>query len=265
MEKQGADSSCNQTERFLLAIYGDSLSLPRQADGVNYWETYPELMKSYFEQKIPNKKIHLYNRGKGDITIEELYKLFVQDQFYFGVLGDVVIFQCGIVDCAPRPVSPRMRRCLAKMPKPVLSVAINFLHKYRHMLLRSGLLWRITPPARFKQVLKQLLEIASQSFKKVYVINICPTIDTIEAHSPGLSASIYEYNRLISEIIGTLHSDTFVFIDINHLISESDQGILSYINAIDGHHITKMGHRLIYKTLLIHESYNLDVLGRNNR
>ena len=50
-------------ERFLIRVYGDSLSLPRVSERVAYYQTYPEMLAAAWRQSLPDAEVHLYNRS----------------------------------------------------------------------------------------------------------------------------------------------------------------------------------------------------------
>ena len=237
----------------LLAVYGDSLAMPRVTDGVAYADTYPEVLRAALE-RADGAPIDLYNRSRGGVTIRTLYEDWANDATYFGPApSGIAVIQCGIVDCAPRPAPRIVRRGLGAMPGPVQRRAIRFLHDHRSTLLRTGSVWRRTRPTVFSAVLRDWLRQASAQVGSLYVLTIAPTTEAMEAHSPGLAGSIERYNELIAHAVGAAASRHVQLVDVHTEILAQPDGVTRYVNQADGHHITTEGHALYARMLLERE------------
>jgi hypothetical protein len=233
--------------RLLLRVYGDSLGMPRSLDGIHYTETYAELLTSAL--RAQGLQVDLYNRSKGNIALDELKTLAINDHRYFGNWPEIVVIQCGIVDCAPRPVSGRIRRLVGRLPAHLRSKAISFLHSNRARILNNGFRWRVTEPQEFQTAYVELLRSVSGYDGWIYAVGIAPTTPEMEQHSPGLTSSILLYN----EIICTAARDagnSVRFVDVNGAILEDADGLRRYMNLTDGHHITTEGHSLYARLIL---------------
>jgi hypothetical protein len=240
--------------RFLVRVYGDSLSMPRQSEGVKYFQTYPELLLAAWKHQVPESEIALYNRSYSDANAVRLLETYRSDAFYFGRPGgDIAILQCGIVDCAPRPIPPKVRSIVSRLPASIRDRFASFIHNNRAAMLRSGLIWRVTPPRLFLKTLTATLNLAAPDFSRVYVINIAPTTPATEARSPGLSESIRNYNSLIEEVVHAVAARNIHIIDVHKLISSEPSHIESLISPVDGHHISAIAHRLYADAILANE------------
>lgn len=227
----------------LLRVYGDSLSMPRISEGIGYFDTYPELVRRAIALDNPALRVAVFNRSKGGVPIEELHALFTQDGAYLGkARADILIIQCGIVDCAPRPVPPRVKAGIGKLPTPLRWLAAKFLHYARPYLLRAGFKWRETGVEQFEAVLDYWLDKAADAVCRIYVLNIAPTTPAMEKHSPGLSAGIESFNGAIARAIALHPLATLV--DVHGAMQRPGEGESPYISGTDGHHITRQGHRL---------------------
>ncbi len=245
----------NRESFILVRIYGDSLSMPREFESVPFYCTYPELFRQSLEHIYPGKQVCLYNRSVGGGTIKSLWADYQRDSSYFRPdKGDVLIIQCGIVDCAPRPIPSSVGKFVSRLPGILQQVVRKFLHHYRPRILHSGFSWRHIIPQEFKSTLIKWLATAKEDFNRVYVFNIAPTNESIEAHSPGLSSSIELYNKLISKSIKSVESGNIHLMDIHKAIISSGSSISKYINDQDGHHITLEGHKLYARMIASHES-----------
>jgi lysophospholipase L1-like esterase len=244
-------SSRTHTPRLLVRVYGDSLSLPRFSDGIMCYQTYPELFCESLRISEPEILISLYNRSKQAATAPALAADCQQDYSYFGPTeSQIIIIQCGICDCAPRPLPPWIRRQLAKLPTLFSAPIVRFLHNNRSRLLKRGCSWCEVAPETFRSVMRQWLTHVVPAAERVLVINIAPTLSHTEEHSPGLSASIQAYNRLIAEAVSSVPAPNVDLIDTYREILTCPGGVESCINSKDGHHITAAGHRL-YSRLLV--------------
>lgn len=243
-----------------IFVYGDSLGLPRVKNNISAPQTYAELFRLWAEKNKKDKRIYLYNRSQGAIRIRHLLELIQMDSAYFGnTCEKIMILHCGIVDCAPRPVPDWLRDFISRLPATLQNPVIKFLHDNRPNILKSGFFWRATPPAKFKWLYKNALKSALEVFSRVYVINIFPTTEDIEKHSPGLNKSIALYNDLIKETITSTKADNLFFIDIHKIISDGTHKLEKVIDKADGHHLTLEGHRLLYDLLIERElNYRLE-------
>ncbi|MBM3272726.1 hypothetical protein FJY94_05680 [Candidatus Kaiserbacteria bacterium] len=240
------------SDRLLLRVYGDSLSLPRPADGVLHGDVYPELIRDALEATYSGLRVSVWNRSRGGASIADLHDSYRQDSAYFDPIEpSILVIQCGIVDCAPRPVPPSVREKIGRLPTPLRWLVAKILHFARPFLLRAGIRWRATEGHDFETRLLAWIKAARTGATRVYVVNIAPTIPTIDAHSPGLADSIHDYNAAIRRAAsaggGTL-------IDVFGAIRAQPEGIDGHINPRDGHHISRQGHRLYADLLLAAEA-----------
>lgn len=243
-----------KSQDLLIRVYGDSLAMPRATDGISYRETYPELLQAAIHDRFPGSLVSLYNRSGGGLTIESLHDRYLQDCTYFGLTtNQILVIQCGVVDCAPRPIPAFLRLLISKLPGPVRAPVVRFLHWARPALLRAGLRWRLTSKRRFEEVLIRWLKHAATHFARTYVVNIAPTVPAIAAHSPGFESSIIAYNALIMRAVKA--SGSAVLIEINAAIEKA--GSVSSCVSVDGHHITHAGHRLYADLILALEHARL--------
>ena len=238
-------------DRFLICVYGDSLSMPRALDGIRHFETYPELLRDAIQSSHPGIRISIHNRSRGGVSISELHEQFIQDSAYYEKKErGILIIQCGIVDCAPRPVPPSVKTRIARLPPRLRFPVTRLLHYGRPFLLRAGLKWRNTDIDRFESVLTQWIRMSRTIYDRVYVINIAPTTPAIAAHSPGMQSSIDSYNGTIRRVVDATDSPAVMLIDANKAIAETDRASPPCVNEADGHHITHAGHRL-YADLIL--------------
>lgn len=240
--------------RAVILVYGDSLSLPRSRDEVHCLDTYPELLRRALEASARDLRVGVLNRSLGGATIDSLYAHFVRDSAYLGAgAAHILVIQCGIVDCAPRPVSPGVKAGIGRLPTPLRWAIARLLHYARPLLLKSGLSWRNTEGPQFAEVLEQWIARATKSAERIYVVNIAPPTPSLDRHSPGLASSIDAYNAAIAKVVAAAQPDRVRLVDVHCAIISRPDGLSECINQADGHHITAAGHRLYAQLIAAHE------------
>jgi len=241
----------------VIMVYGDSLSMPRWEESIQCNNLYSELFRAWLEKENPNNKVYLYNRSQGGESIRFLYKTFKKDMEYFGDFGEkILILQCGVVDCAPRPIPFVLRRLISIMPINMRNFIIKCIHDNRATLLRMGFKWFITEVFKFKTIYRKWLEEAVPKFSKIYIFNILPTTNEIESHSPGFSESITVFNRQIAQVIKSLNKDNLYLIDVHANCQQSKDHFKNIVNKNDGHHLTLAGHQF-YCDMLIQQEQKI--------
>jgi len=174
------------------------------------------------------------------------------DNAYFGTSVDIQIIHCGICDCAPRPLPPRARQFVSRMPPFIRNRIIAGLHNNRAALLKSGFSWKAVEMKDFQKTIETWTDMLSKHAERVYLINISPTNKQTEAHSPGLIRSISQYNQILSEA-ASKYSNKVSLIDVHSMIPQQSDDIDDYILKEDGHHITMNTHVLIADSLISRE------------
>ena len=234
-----------------IRIYGDSLGLPRIGHVKNE-ERYITLLEQYVRQKHTN--IEYLDRTRINSTVPYLYRWYAEDNAYFGNIGDVLIIHCGICDCAPRPIPPKLRGFISTLKGKFKQLVVNLVKKNRARLQKNNFIWRITDPNIFLEIYTKWIAEASKLFKQIYIINIAPTNEATEKHSPGLMASIEQYNTMIAEILNITNNDNLYLIDIHQNINKEiisqNNHINQYVLEEDGHHIAPKTHQIIFNKII---------------
>lgn len=229
---------------FKLALYGDSLACPRQGV-VNSDERYIARIENHIRTTKSFDYLEIRDRAIGGATLSNLYKEYLEDNSYYSLPGDILIIHSGIVDCAPRPVNQTTRDRISKLPGFMRNWIIGYIHRNRAKLLKQSGGYVKTDQVQFSKVFNVFLNHAILNYDKVFIINICPTTRKIEAHSPGFSDNITNYNRIINKAIATIDSGKIHLVDVNNLILSEADSIEKYIVAEDGHHIHPLTHNWI--------------------
>jgi lysophospholipase L1-like esterase len=236
------------TSARLIRIYGDSLSLPRPSDGLQPEQTYGELLRRALEVQAPGAAISLFNRSRGGYGAGDLSRLYHQDVAYFGrEMDGLTVLQCGVVDCAPRPVPRGARDHISKLPTVLRWGVAKCLHVLRPLLLRAGFSWRATSEDQFEQSMRTWLQALDREKAPTYVLNITPALPNVDRHSPGLLDSIRAYNEILARCVGASGAQ---LIDAHAAMATASQGLDAFLTAADGYHLTAAAHQLIAKLVL---------------
>jgi hypothetical protein len=225
-----------------LYVYSDSLAFRRLGQPHDLCFTYPFVLKELIETKL-GIRTNLVLRGGGGATVTQIREVVVRDSGYFG--GDaggvnVAIIQCGIVDCAPRPITYAVAPLLRRVPivgGKILAALVAH---------RSGIqsLWsyRVTSTRRFATEYARIIGTCHSVFIRPIAVGMpLPTL-AIERRSPGFRRSASIYNGLIRD---TLPES---FCDIEQQMTES---LRETVLLQDGHHLTEAGHRLYADALFV--------------
>ena len=232
----------------IIQYYADSLGLSRP-DYVRLHERYIYLFEQWVRKNYDGQ-VFLINRARGAQTIDKLHQLYKEDLEYIIGRKDILIIHEGVCDCAPRPIPVWARKKISQLPSFLKSRIISFLHRNRSRLLKHGFVHYLVDKKKYEPILREWLTNALSEFDRIYIFNIAPTLPHIEAHSPGFTKSIQEYNAIIKRVISELNSSKIFLIDIHGILSNNSMPLESFITTDDGHHITAMAHE-IYAAELI--------------
>lgn len=233
----------------IVQYYSDSLGLSRPKV-VSLNERYIYLFQKWL--KIETRtELFLIDRAHGGSTLIDLYEQFLHDEGYIDYKKDLLIIHAGVCDCAPRPVPPKIRKLISVAPSFFRKKIISFLHNNRKTLLKNGIVFYNSDVKKFEKTLNEWLQNALNKFKLILVLNIAPTNESIESHSPGFKKSITVFNNSIFEVVKKMQNDKVVMIDIYTLFSDSNLNIDDLILKEDGHHLTALGNEMIFDKLRI--------------
>jgi hypothetical protein len=232
----------------LIFVYGDSMSMPSHPEGVEPQDTMAELLSAHYA--AAGRPALLYNRSESGNTIMDHWSKYKDDAVLFGVgRRDVLIFCAGVVDCAPRPLPPRLRRKLERKPAFIRRPIIKFLKENRPMLLRWGISYRKVEPAAFAPRLKEWLADAIKRFGQIAVVELPPVNTAAEEHSPGWQASIVLYNQILAEAVASLDDPRIFMVPLHQWLLCRRDHLDTYISPTDGHHLLKAGHLAAFHLL----------------
>jgi len=231
----------------IVLYYSDSLGLARP-EVVGVKETYIYIFQQWLRDSGVKDPVIL-NRARAAFTINKLYEVFKEDVEYITEQKDILIIHEGVCDCAPRPVSKKLRNVISILPSFIKIRVISLLHNKRAAILKRGWGSYLVKLPDYEIILKKWLTESISKFKRIYILTIAPTNTEIEAHSPGFSDSINRYNEVIRRVVSEINDDRIKIVDVYSLVN-SLTNIDEYIIKEDGHHITPKAHRLIADELI---------------
>ncbi len=213
----------------------DSISLPRPSIGLTYEDTYVAKLEAYCQC------LHLMQGG--GFTIAEYNRWFNNWASYVPANHfDLGIIQLGIVDCAPRPVTPTIREKISNLPWPVKNIATGAVHGLRPHIQKHLGFTQYTPIDEFTQEYYKLLTIAARLCPLVCAILVLPVLPEVEMQSPGISEQIGVYNHEIRKMCSSLPHAEVIDLAPHFCLKPT---LFLTKNA----HITKEGHAVIWGEL----------------
>jgi hypothetical protein len=231
-----------------LYVYSDSLAFRRLGQARDLSFTYPFVLKELVETRL-GIRANLMLRGGGGATVTHIREVLVSDSGYSG--GDnstinIAIIQCGIVDCAPRPITYLAAPLLRRVPIVGMHI-LAALTSHRSGIQRMWS-YTVTSKRRFAKEYARIIATCHNSFIRPIAVGLpLPTL-TIERRSPGFRRSASIYNGLIRDALPGS------FCDIEQQMTESSRAT---VLLDDGHHLTEAGHRLYAEALFVHLQKNL--------
>jgi len=199
-----------------ILILTDSLSIPREE--FKEWE---KLYISLLKKRFPNLEFIYFAFGKATTS------LFVQQvsRYYKYIEPDIVILQCGIVDCTPRFLKQIESQIINKLK-------LNFIFNDKvKTFIRKHRNYCYVKPVQYEDNIMRLKKFFPKA--DFFTIGILPANDAYEKKIEGISAIIDKYNSISEK--------TTNLIDMN---SFPKDGYCS-----DNVHMNEKGHFFVYKAL----------------
>lgn len=204
-----------------LLVYGESRSLPRAFDGVYLEDTYVSLL---------GRRHSVLFRGAGGASSSELLGLFKRDMPYFASQTDIIlIIFLGIVDGAPRPFTYKLKKI---WPRRFWGKVLKLISPFRPIIQK---LWsyQLVPLGDFMENLSEMIGLAiKNSWKCIVVENPLPP-NSLEERSPGIRASVKEYNDGLRKIVTELRNENVSYVEFQDA---------HFVSSEDGHHLSGDGH-----------------------
>lgn len=206
-----------------VLIITDSLGLPRsEPERVEDNEVWPHMLANSLDHEV-----YIFSRGglsSADI-IQELSRNLGS------YTPDILILQCGIVDCAPRALTRKELKIVSVLP--ILGKLINrLIKKYRRVIVTSRKISYTN-----KNDFGLNIEIIKEAFKnsEIYFVSILPAMNEYEDRNPGIIENIISYNKILENKGDVI----FPYNDLD----------LSIITMSDFHHLNSNGQKTIFNAV----------------
>ena len=217
-----------------IYVYTDSTGFPR-SNIVSARQIWPN--------QISDSDIPVILRGGGGYSSRDMLSLVRRDAFYFSLNNFedyskkiIVILFFGVVDCAPRPITYKLRH-ISKVPffgnriwgfllRRILSPNRTAIQKFwRYQLVSNN---------EFKMNLQKILRSITNPNVQVLICETPMPSKYVLKRSPGFEESVREFNSIKNEI-ASKHSTVSV-IELEKSFTPS------YISEEDGHHFSVSDH-----------------------
>ncbi len=227
-----------------IVILADSLALPRgQTWGdIPYEETYPYLLDRMLRKGYPEHQPVVHEHGARFRTI-----LRVVEDWEDAVelrRADAAIVHVGIVDCAPRVLSPSERRMVARIRPAILrSAVVSLAHRMRRVSIRLRGERPYLTESEFREGVRNVVRRArAHGLRALVFVNMLVPTDELEHRSPGFQRNATRYNRILAEEC----RESGILVDLNDIAIQ--HGGVAAI-TVDGMHPNRKGHRLLAAAL----------------
>jgi lysophospholipase L1-like esterase len=222
----------------IVVVVGDSLGCPRPWVGVDLSTTY-----SFQLNRILGSGAFVANYSVGDNSTDRAVKEPFLRTFIRESGASFAIIQLGIVDCAPRLLSP-VERALGVVAGRVpwlgtlFNEYIKLKSRYRYQLTKI-FPRELVPIARFKSnylaLVREIVE--SNPIKTVFAINIAYPGEILRKKSFNILANIQAYNAVIEDL-AEVYQGRLAVVDLFTQCAHNPD----WITQDDGHHIHKPAH-----------------------
>lgn len=206
-----------------LLIISDSVAAARHEPEATFWEdTYAYLLSSEY---------CVYQHTVGGARVSELDEACLAYLRQFR--PNIVILQCGIVDCAPRAyrwIEERMFEAYW-FPRKIRNLISKTITTRK---LRSKRRVVYTPVNHFKACCEEIRD--TFPYAQVFCIGILPPSVKYEDINPGITSNVQKYNDVLKSVFGNHYID---------MAQIPQEGIMS-----DLHHLSKIGHQYVYEQIM---------------
>jgi hypothetical protein len=200
----------------------DSLGLPRDTpEIVHFDECWIQIVKSNFP------KFHFDQVSLGGATIDVLFN---QYDYHKQFEADLIILQCGIVDCAPRAFK-KYENALLNSNSFFRFISNKILNKKLINYLRKNRNIQKTSLIDFERYLISFRNINC----RIIAIEILPASMDYELQLPGIIRNIEKYNQKLRKYFDTVELTNFekglTMSDFHHLNVLGNRELSRIINA----------------------------------
>ena len=206
-----------------LLIISDSVAAARPEPEITFWEdTYAYMLSSDYI---------VYQHSVGGARVNELDEACLAYLRQFR--PDIVILQCGIVDCAPRAYKWIEERIFEnyRFPRRIRNLISRTITTRK---LRAKRQVVYTPINHYRACVEEIRDTFPSA--QVYGIGILSPSEKYEEVNPGVTANVLKYNEVLQSVFG----DHFI-----NMSNIPEDGIMS-----DLHHLNAIGHKYVYSQIM---------------
>jgi hypothetical protein len=217
-----------------IYVYTDSTGFPR-SNLVSIRQIWPNL--------ISGSEVPVILRGGGGYSSRDMLRLVKSDAFYFS-LNDVedhpkkiiVILFFGVVDCAPRPITYKLRY-ISKVPffgNRIWGFLLSHILSPNRTVIQKFWKYQLVSNNEFKVNLRRILKSITNPNVRVLICETPMPSEYVLKRSPGFEDSVKVFNSIKNEIAAE-HSTVSV-IELERSFTPT------YVSEEDGHHFSAADH-----------------------
>ena len=208
-------------------------------DGDLFWSSYPLLV----QERMPHLDCRYWMASNLDVsTIDTMFREIIRQH-----RPDLVILQCGIIECALRILPRGLRDLLRILPggRHVTKVLHDRQRAWRSLLNRFGIRFLDVEPEAFRTHLRGIREKCAECGFRLAVLRIPLLSEQCERDVlPGTNEMIAKYNGLIDRLA---EEGGIFFLDPFEKNTDDTRNSLFLKDSV---HFSEKGHRLITENLV---------------
>jgi len=217
-----------------IYVYTDSTGFPRS----NIVSA-----RQIWSNQISASDVPVILRGGGGYSSRDMLSLVRRDAFYFSLnefegysKKIIVVLFFGVVDCAPRPITYKLRH-ISRVPffgNKIWGFLLSRILSPNRTVIQKFWKYQLVSNKEFKMNLRKILKSINNPNVRVLICETPMPSKYVLRRSPGFEESIKEFNSIKNEIASE-HSTVSV-IELERSFAPS------YISQEDGHHFSVSDH-----------------------
>ena len=229
-----------------IYVYTDSTGFPR-SNMVSARQIWPN--------QISDSDVPVILRGGGGYSSRDILSLVRRDASYFSLNNFedkskkiIVILFFGVVDCAPRPITYKLRH-ISKVPffgNRIWSFLLNRIFSPNRTAIQKFWKYQLVSKKEFEINLQKILKSITNPNAQVLICETPMPSKYVLSRSPGFEDSVKEFNSIKNKVASG-HSTVSV-IELERSFAPC------YISQEDGHHFSVSDHLEIASK--IRDSFN---------
>lgn len=219
-----------------IIILGDSLPLHRPSEGIDFSDTYGNLLR---ERVGPEDYVFIIGKRRNDSSIQADPERMLYDMEQFE--PSVVLVQIGIVDSAPRLFSKPVHQIISNLPHRLRDLIIGFFSKRRKFFTKRFPKVYVSI-ADYESNMQKILDNIIKVGAVPMIINIAKPPAAVASKSHSFINNVKKYN----EVLGRLaERNDCRLVDFYKMVDENPDNMCP-----DGIHISIEGNKKLADELL---------------